>query len=139
MFEARFDSRLAAVGAAGINNGDRAERIEALARAHRQAIGADPAWTVAWVEFAARATRIPELSRRLRTLNAVLRERAEQRVIEAGIVGQRDASYFTTIALIYASGVSVEQMLDPTGAPEVDLTRMARALARDIGTGRSNE
>jgi hypothetical protein len=71
----------------------------------------------------------------LRDLNLRLRERAERRLAELGFADEDDAAYLATISLIYASGVSIERMLDPDGPPEAHLERMARALAADIGTG----
>jgi AcrR family transcriptional regulator len=134
VLEERFDRRRALSEDAGVQLGAAGERLEALARAHRQAIAADPAWTVAWVEFAAHATRDPDLSRRLRTLNASLRQRSEQRMTELG-VDEHEASYLATMSLVYASGVSVERMLDPDGISEAQLARMARALVRDLEPG----
>jgi AcrR family transcriptional regulator len=135
VLEARFDQRLALSGLDPATGGGRQERIEALARTHRRVIAEDPAWTVAWVEFAAHATRDPELSRRLRALNTSLRERAERRMAALGVVDEADAGYLATVSLIYASGVSIERMLDPDSAPEAHLARMARSLAADIAAG----
>ncbi|MGI8505608.1 MAG: TetR/AcrR family transcriptional regulator [Solirubrobacteraceae bacterium] len=134
VLQARFDP-LALSDLDRVTVGGRKERIEALARAHRRVIGEDPAWTVAWVEFAAHATRDRDLSQRLRAVNARLRERAERQLAQLGFVDESDASYLTTVSLVYGSGVSIERMLDPDGAPEADLSRMARALAADIGGG----
>jgi AcrR family transcriptional regulator len=138
VLEARFDQRLAPIGGDLSQHPSREDRIEAFARAHREMVAADPAWTVAWVEFAAHATRDANLSRRLRALNASLRERAERRLTELGLVDATEAGYLATIALVYASGVSIERMLDPDGVPEVHLARMARALAVEVTTGGSD-
>jgi AcrR family transcriptional regulator len=138
VLEARFDERLAPIGVDLSQHPGRQDRIEAFARAHREMVAADPAWTVAWVEFAAHATRDANLSRRLRALNASLRERAERRLTELGLVDATEAGYLATIALVYASGVSIERMLDPDGVPEVHLARMARALAVEVTTGGSD-
>jgi AcrR family transcriptional regulator len=138
VLEARFDQRLAPINVDLVQHPGREDRLEAFARAHREMVAADPAWTVAWVEFAAHATRDANLSRRLRSLNASLRERAERRLSELGLVDATDAAYLTTIALVYASGVSIERMLDPDGPPEAHLGRMARALAVDVTTGGSD-
>ena len=46
-----------------------------------------------------------------------------------------EAGYLATISLVYASGVSVERMLDPDGSPDTHLARMARALAVDVTAG----
>jgi AcrR family transcriptional regulator len=139
VLEERFDRRLALARDDGVTHGTAAERLQALALAHQQAVAADPAWTVAWVEFAAHATRDPDLSRRLRALNARLRERTERRMAELGFTDERDARYVTTISLVYGSGVSVERMLDPDGASAAHLARMARALARDLEPGDDDE
>jgi AcrR family transcriptional regulator len=139
VLEARFDRRMALSGLDTAEGGRRQERMEALARAHRRVISEDPAWTVAWVEFAAHATRDRDLSRRLRALNTSLRERAERRLSQLGFVDEADASYAATVALVYGSGVSIERMLDPDGPPEEHLARIARALAADIGKGDNDE
>src|ERR1700761_6938236 len=60
VLEARFDERLAPMGVDIAQHPGREERLEAFARAHREMVAADPAWTVAWVEFAAHATRDAE-------------------------------------------------------------------------------
>ena len=135
VLEARFDQRLDLTGLEIGDDGERQERIAAVARAHRQVIAEDPSWTVAWVEFAAHATRNPGLRERLRQLNANLRERTVRRLAELGLADEDDAAYLATASLVYGSGVSIERMLDPDGPPEADLERMARALAADIGTG----
>lgn len=135
VLEARFDQRLALAGLEAGDRAERRERIAALAQAHRQVIAEDPAWTVAWVEFAAHATRHPDLRQRLRELNASLRERAEQRLAALGFADENDAAYLAAVSLVYVSGVSIERMLDPQGPPEAHLERMAQALAADIGTG----
>ena len=132
VLEARFEQRLPPIGVDAARYPTREGRIEAVARAHREMVAADPAWTVAWVEFAAHATRDADLSRRLRALNTKLRERAERRLIELGLVDAAEAGYLATISLVYASGVSVERMLDPEGSPDTHLARMARALAVDV-------
>jgi AcrR family transcriptional regulator len=139
VLEARFDQRLALAGPKASDGGRRRERIAALAQAHRHVIAEDPAWTVAWVEFAAHATRNPDLRQRLRQLNASLRQRAEQQLAELGFADEDDAAYFATVSLVYGSGVSIERMLDPNGPPEAHLERMAQALATDIGTGGSDD
>jgi AcrR family transcriptional regulator len=138
VLEARFEQRLAPIGVDFAEHQTRQERIEAIAEAHRQTIREDPAWTVAWVEFAAHATRDADLSRRLHALNTSLRERAERVMTELGLVDETQAGYLVTASLVYASGVSIERMLDPEGPPEAHLARMARALAADI-TGGSDE
>lgn len=132
VLEARFDRRLALGDAEGTPAGGAGERLAAMARAHQQAVADDPAWTVSWVEFAAHATRDPDLSHRLRALNRALRQRAERWMAELDLSDQGDAAYLATISLVYASGVSVERMLDPDSVPEEHLARMARALARDV-------
>jgi AcrR family transcriptional regulator len=139
VLEARFDQRMALSGLDTATGGGRQERIEAVARAHRRVIAEDPTWTVAWVEFAAHASRHPVLSRRLRALNTSLRERAERQLAELGFVDAADASYAATIALVYGSGVSIERMLDPDGPPEAHLARIARVLAADLSTGGDDE
>ena len=110
-----------------------------IARAHREVIAEDPAWTVAWVEFAAHASRDPDLRQRLRALNQSLRDRAERRLVELGLVDETEAGYLTTVSLVYGSGVSIERMLDPDGPPEAHLARMARALTVDVATGGTDE
>jgi AcrR family transcriptional regulator len=135
VLEARFEQRLAPIGRDFAEHRTRQERIEAIAEAHRQMIRGDPAWTVAWVEFAAHATRDADLSRRLRTLNTTLRERVERVLSEIGLVDETQAGYLATASLVYASGVSIERMLDPEGPPEAHLARIARALAADIAAG----
>ncbi len=138
VFEERFDRRLAVSETEGGSGGATlADRLEAIVLAHQQAVSQDPAWTVAWVEFAAHASRDPELSRRLRKVNDALRERTERLIVELG-VAKPDATYLTTVALVYASGVSVERMLDATGAPAYHLARMARALGRDLDKGEND-
>ena len=139
VLEARFDQRLAPIGQDLARHRTRQDRIEALARAHREVIAEDPAWTVAWVEFAAHATRDPDLRQRLRALNQSLRARAERRFVELGLVDETEAGYLTTVSLVYGSGVSTERMLDPEGPPEADLARMARALAVDVVRGGTDE
>jgi AcrR family transcriptional regulator len=139
VLEARFDQRLAPIGVDLAHQSTRQDRIKALARAHREIIAKDPAWTVAWVEFAAHATRDPELRQRLRALNQSLRDRAAQRFVELGLADETEAGYLTTVSLVYGSGVSIERMLDPDGPPEAHLARMAEALAIDVATGGTHE
>jgi AcrR family transcriptional regulator len=135
VLEARFEQRLAPIGLDFAEHQTVQERIEAIAEAHRRMIREDPAWTVAWVEFAAHATRDADLSRRLRALNTSLRERVERVLTEIGLVDETQAGYLATASLVYASGVSIERMLDSGGPPEEHLARMARALAADITAG----
>jgi AcrR family transcriptional regulator len=132
VMEERFDRRLVLGDDDGARSGGTGDRLEAMARAHQRAVADDPAWTVAWVEFAAHATRDLDLSRRLRALNRELRQRAMRRMAELDLIDGRDAGYLATVSLVYASGVSVERMLDPDSVSEEDLARMARALARDV-------
>jgi AcrR family transcriptional regulator len=139
VLEARFIDRLDLPGLDATRRGGRRERIEALARVHRRVIREDPAWAVAWVEFAAHATRDPNLRRRLRELNASLRERAERHLAELGVVDESDAGYLTTVSLVLGSGVSIERMLDPDGPPEEHLARMTRALAADVVKGDNSD
>jgi AcrR family transcriptional regulator len=138
VFEERFDRRLAISEIEGAYGATIGERLEAMVLAHQHAVSQDPAWTVAWVEFAAHATRDPELSGRLRQVNETLRARTERLIVELG-VAQPDASYLTTVALVYGSGVSVERMLDPSSTPAHHLARMARALGRDLEKGERDE
>jgi AcrR family transcriptional regulator len=138
VLEARFDQRLAPMGVDLGAHATREDRIEAFARAYREMVAADPSWTVAWVEFAAHATRDANLSRRLRALNASLRDRAERQLTELGLVDATEAGYLATISLVYGSGVSIERMLDPDGPPEAHLARMARVLAVEVTGGASN-
>ena len=56
-------------------------------------------------------------------------------MVELGAVDEREASYLVTVSLVYGSGVSVERMLDPDGAPAGHLARMVRALGRDVEEG----
>jgi AcrR family transcriptional regulator len=135
VFEERFDRRLAVSELEAGIGATLGERIEAIAMAHQQAVHEDPAWTVAWVEFAAHATRDRELSRRLRAVNDALRERSERLMVELGAVDEHEARYLATVALVYGSGVSVERLLDPDSAPAEHLARMARALGRDAQEG----
>jgi AcrR family transcriptional regulator len=132
VLEERFDRRLALSESAAARPATTGERLEAMARAHRRAVAGDPAWTVAWVEFAAHATRDPELSRRLRALNGDLLRRTRRRMVEMGLTDEREAGYMATVSLVFASGISVERMLDPDSAPEEHLARMARVLAGDV-------
>jgi AcrR family transcriptional regulator len=135
VFEERYDRRLAVSEFEGGRGGATfGERLEAMVLAHQAAVSMDPAWTVAWVEFAAHATRDPELSQRVREVNDALRERTERLIVELG-VPKADAAYLATVGLVYGSGVSVERMLDPSGAPASHLARMARALGRDLERG----
>ena len=62
VFEERFERRLAVSEIEAESDAPLGERLVAMAMAHQQAVSQDPAWTVAWVEFAAHATRDPELS-----------------------------------------------------------------------------
>ena len=134
VFEERFDRRLAVSESEGGHGETLGERLEAMVLAHQAAVSQDPAWTVAWVEFAAHATRDPELSGRLREVNEALRARTERLLVELGLAPP-DAGYLATVALVYGSGVSVERMLDPSGTPAHHLARMARALGRELETG----
>jgi AcrR family transcriptional regulator len=135
VLEERFDRRLALSEVAGARPATTGERLEAMARAHRRAVDGNPAWTVAWVEFAAHATRDPDISRRLRALNADLLGRTRRRMVELGLTDECEAGYTATVSLVFASGISVERMLDPDSAPEEHVARMARVLAADVREG----
>lgn len=139
VLEERFDRRLALSEVAGTPAHAVHQRLEMLALAHRRAVAENPAWTVAWVEFAAHATRDPDLSRRLGVLNAELLRRTQKRMVELGLTDERDACYMATVSLVFASGMSVERMLDPASAPEEHLARMARVLAADVKEGGSDD
>jgi hypothetical protein len=84
------------------------------------------------VEFAAHATRDAELQRCLRELDHRLLRQAAERFAELGGLRERDAAYFTAMALMVSSGMSVERLLDPDAVADEHVERLVRAIGAEL-------
>jgi hypothetical protein len=95
----------------------------------------DAGWSSAWLEFVVHATRQPQTLTQLRELDQRLVRGAALRLASQGGLSKPDSEYLTTVSLLTGSGLMVERLLAPDAAPEAQIERLARALARDLDEG----
>lgn len=137
--EQRFDRRLATLADWASTGTTLSDRLTAGVLAQSRAVDLDVAWTAAWVEFVAHATRHPETLRELRALDARLVARAGPELgTRLGLEGP-DARYLTAVSLLIGSGLLIERLLNPAAIDDAVAQRLARALAADLEKGHDHE